>query len=300
MIYKALAIATLIATSMSAAIAQTRTIEHEYSEFDSIVASNDFKVNLVVSDTYATKVVVDDALESYVQCYVKAKTLYIALDEKNIPKDVKKSYKGKNVSDPVLTAVVYMPSIKALTLSDGASFTTTSTIENTDFTLSMTDNCSITNMSVTVNKTAEINLSKKSKIASLYLRADEAVINADGSATLTSEVNAQKVKIANSGSAELTINGESEDASVSLSGGSKLLMTGKADSFKVSGKGSSAKVDAAGLQVKDAVMVFSGATVSIDPSKSLELDLGKGADLTYSDNPEIKIVKIQSASVTRK
>jgi len=181
MIYKALAIATLIATSMSAAIAQTRTIEHEYSEFDSIVASNDFKVNLVVSDTYATKVVVDDALESYVQCYVKAKTLYIALDEKNIPKDVKKSYKGKNVSDPVLTAVVYMPSIKALTLSDGASFTTTSTIENTDFTLSMTDNCSITNMSVTVNKTAEINLSKKSKIASLYLRADEAVINADGS-----------------------------------------------------------------------------------------------------------------------
>jgi len=86
---KSLLAATFAVASMSTlSMAQTRTIEHEYSEFDAISVSDGFKVSFVESDGYSAKFKVNDAFESYVQCYVKAGTLYIGVDDKSIPKEV--------------------------------------------------------------------------------------------------------------------------------------------------------------------------------------------------------------------
>ena len=72
-----------IALTSAVSVAQTRTIEHEYSEFDAISVSDGFKVTLVEKDGYNAKFKVSDALESYLECYVKAGTLYIGLDDKS-------------------------------------------------------------------------------------------------------------------------------------------------------------------------------------------------------------------------
>ena len=47
-------------------------------------------------------------------------------------------------------------------------------------------------------------------------------------------------------------------------------------------------------------MNTSGATVKVSASKEIELDLGKGSEVEYDGDPTVKIVKIQSSSVTRK
>ena len=133
---KSLLAATFAVASMSTlSMAQTRTIEHEYSEFDAISVSDGFKVSFVESDGYSAKFKVNDAFESYVQCYVKAGTLYIGVDDKSIPKEVKKSFKGKNSDDPVLEATVYVPSLKAVTLSDNCTFSCDKDINAPKFTL---------------------------------------------------------------------------------------------------------------------------------------------------------------------
>ena len=49
LINKVLAFATLLIASASFALAQTRTLEHEYSPFDGVVASNGFKVTIAQS-----------------------------------------------------------------------------------------------------------------------------------------------------------------------------------------------------------------------------------------------------------
>ena len=53
---KSLLAATFAVASMSTlSMAQTRTIEHEYSEFDAISVSDGFKVSFVESDGYSAK-----------------------------------------------------------------------------------------------------------------------------------------------------------------------------------------------------------------------------------------------------
>ena len=300
MIKRLLTIATLIVASVMAVSAQTRTIEHEYSEFDSIVASDGFHVNLVKDDSYATKLVVDDALESYVQCYVKAKTLYISLDEKNIPKDLKKSYKGKNNSDPTLVATVYLPSLNSLTLSNDAAVTSNFTLGGEQFSLNLTDNCSISNLVIETTKSVVITTSKKSSAASLKLKTDKLEVNSDGSSVITGEISADVLSVKNAGTSDLTFNGETKEVVVEAAGGAKMLITGKSKTISVTGKGSSGKIDASGLAVEEADLDIAGISVYVDAEKTLKLDLEKSADVQYSGDPNIEIVKILNSSVTRK
>lgn len=297
---KALSSAALIFVASVFVSAQTRTVEHDYSDFDSIVASDGFKVVLVESDAYATKLTIDDALETYVQCYVKAKTLYLSVDEKNIPKDLKKSYKSRNASDPVIKAVVYVPMINSLKLSNNAEFSTDVTMDVENFDLSVTDNSTVNNLKLNVANTATVTVGKKSTVGSLKVQAKDLQVNTDNNAIVTGDFGASRVTVNNGGSAEVTLNGECDDFFVSASGNAKLLVAGKAKTLSVGGKGNQAKVDANGLKVESANLTISGVNVIVDADDTLTLDIEKGSDVVFSGDPDIKIVKISSSSVNRK
>ena len=279
--------------------AQTRTIEHEYSEFDAISVSNGFKVTMVEKSGYNAKFKVSDALESYIQCYVKAGTLYIGIDEKSVPKEVKKSFKGKNSDGPVLEATVYVPALNSVTLNDDCTFSSDGSLNSNDFKLSLSGTSSIANLNVNANS-ASLSVSKKSKLSSINVKAEDKVtVNAEGSATVILEYSAKILEVNNSGSADLAINGQCETSSVCTAGSAKLSLSGKANILNVTGKGGSSKVDAVTMSVDDVNVSLDGAGLTVAPTKTLSLDLGKGASVCYSGDPLIKIVKIQNASVTR-
>lgn len=293
-------IVTLIVASSVCAIAQTRTIEHDYSAFDAIEVSNGFHVTFSQSDDYRAKLVVDDALESYVQCYVKSKTLYILLDDKAIPKDIKKQYKGRNAANPTLNATVYVPVLNSIILNEGTSFSSGQAMQVSDFTLTLGENASASNLNVTA-KSASVSVAKKAKLSSMNIKAeDDVTVSGDGNGSVSLEYTAKKLTVNARGSSEMAINGEaSGKIEVALDNSPKLTLSGKAPVLKITGKGS-AKVDASGLSAEDAVLNFSAADVNVKPSDNLELELGKGASVNYIGNPKVKIVSIQSATVTRK
>lgn len=298
---KSLSVA-ILATALTSALsmAQTRTVEHEYSEFDAISVSDGFKVTMVEKDGYNAKFTVSDALESYIECYVKGGTLYIGIDEKSVPKDVKKSFKAKNADAPVLEAKVYVPSLNSVTLNDDCTFSTDETLKSGKFKMSLSGNSSIANLNVNA-ESAVISVSKKAKLSSFNLKAEDKVtVNAEGNASVVMEYSAKELNVNNSGSADLAINGTCGTASASTAGSAKLSLSGKANSLKVTGKGGSSKIDAASLSVDDVTVSLDGADLTVAPAKNLSLDLGKGAAVSYSGDPKIKIVKIQNASVTRK
>lgn len=289
------------AASMPAlSMAQTRTIEHEYSEFDAISVSDGFKVTMVEKDGYNAKFKVSDALESYLECYVKGGTLYIGIDEKSVPKEVKKSFKGKNVDGPVLEAIVYVPSLNSITLNDDCTFSCDNDLRAGAFKMSLAGNSSISNLNV-VAESAVVSVSKKSKLSSFNVKTDNKLtVNAEGSASAVIEYAAKSLSVNNSGSADLAINGQCGDASVSTAGSAKLSLSGKTGTLKVTGKGGSSKIDALSVSVDDVVVSLDGADLTVAPGKNLSLDLGKGASVCYSGDPKIKIIKIQNATVTRK
>lgn len=300
MIKRLLVAVTLCVASVVSGLAQTRTIEHEYSEFTSIVASNGFHVNLVKDEIYATRLTVDDALESYVQCYVKAKTLYIGLDDKNIPKDLKKSYKGKNASDPTLVVTVYAPSINALTLSTEATFSANYTIAVPSFNLNLSDNCSVNNLSIEAPKSVNLTVAKKANISSVDIKTGRLEVNASGNGIITGQISVDAISVISTNSAEVSFNGNMKNSEINASGSSKILLTGRGDKLAVSGKGVSSKVDASGLSVDEASVDVSGVSVLVNADKTLELNLEKAAEVQYTGDPDIEIVKIQNSSVIRK
>lgn len=298
---KSLCAVILTAASMPAlSLAQTRTIEHEYSEFDAISVSDGFKVTMVEKDGYNAKFKVSDALESYIECYVKGGTLYIGIDEKSVPKEVKKSLKGKNSDEPVLEATVYVSSLNSVTLSDDCTFSCGNDLKSGKFKMDLSGTSSVANLNVNA-ESAVISVSKKAKLSSFNIKVDDKVtVNGDGSATAVIEYSAKTLEINNAGSADLAINGQCNSAAVSTAGSAKLSLSGKAASLKVTGKGGSSKIDATAVSVDDVTVSLDGAELTVNPAKNLSLDLGKGATVNYSGDPKIKIVKIQNSSVIRK
>ena len=145
---RVLCVVILTIASIASAFSQTRTLEHEYGEFEKLDVSGGFHVNLVQDRSYSTRLVVDDILEPYVECYVKSKTLYITLDEKAIPKDIKKSYKGKNSADPVLKVTVYVPGLNSIKLSSNSTLASEFAMESDSFELTMGDNSVLNNLEV--------------------------------------------------------------------------------------------------------------------------------------------------------
>ena len=77
-------------------------------------------------------------------------------------------------------------------------------------------------------------------------------------------------------------------------------LSGKAGSLEVTGKGPSSKVTASMLEVESAKLAVNGVAIEVNPAKNLELDLGKGSEVSYSGNPSVNIVKIQNSTVLRK
>ena len=298
LIYKSVAVVTLIAASAFAGLSQTRTIEHDFSPFDAIEASNGFKVSTSASDSYGVKLTVDDALESYVECYVKAGTLHISLDEKSVPKDLKRQYKGRNSADPTLVTIVYLPTLKSLTLNDDSEFFNSPNFSGDSFSLTLNGASKISGMKV-VAKVVNINLTKNAKLSGANVTSEgDIAVNADGKSSIDMECAAENLLISAAGSSEVNLNAKVEKkVDETIAGSSKTNLTGSAESILVNGKAISAKVEAAGLKVSSAVLSVTGADVNVSPSENIEFDLGRGSQVTYSGNPVIKIDKIQNATV---
>ena len=92
------------------------------SEFNAVNVSDDFEVT-VSRGTYGVRLTVDKELAPYVEVYVRSKVLYISYDEKAVPKEIRKLYRGKGSLTPVFRVVAHTPELQAVTLSDNATLT---------------------------------------------------------------------------------------------------------------------------------------------------------------------------------
>ena len=149
-----------------------------------------------------------------------------------------------------------------------------------------------------ISKSAHIESVKKSNLI-MNVKCDALDFSTDGNAKSRVDFTASSVQFNCAGSSDAVLNGTcSGTFAVNASGSAKALVSGKADVLQAGGKGN-AKVDASALPVKEARMSISGIAVTVNASDQLELDLSRGASVTYSQDPKIKIVSIQNASVTR-
>lgn len=293
------------------ASAQTKEISHDFSHFNSLSVSDGFQISLVKSNSYAATIYVDGPLAEFVEAYVRGKVLHINFNEKAVPKETKKLYKGKNALTSSFRATVYLPDLESIELTDGASLAATDEFDASRFTVNLTDKASIKSLNIRCN-TAEIDLKKNSN-ASLRIQADNKIsavtegnallkvagtaadFSADsaGSSSLTGEVRATaSVTLSSTGSSNMKISTDTDRVFIVTSRSSKLAITGSATNATIKGSNVSS-IDANNFPVVEADVVLSGSSrANVNASELLGVSLTDGSSLYFSGSPQFRITKI--------
>ena len=299
------------AQSLSAQVADR---DIAVSEFNAVNVSDDFDVT-VSRGTYGVSLTVDKELAPYVEVYVRSKTLYIAYDEKSVPKELKKVYKGRGGLTPVFRVRVNTPELQSVSLSDNAILSGADDFVAGDFELTAAGKSQVRNLSVSATS-AKIVL-RKNAIATLNLQTERGVevntdnnanlkltftgkelaLNADGSSVVVADGPTRSLNLMTGGSSQVSVTSDTEKVDLTTEGSSKLTLTGKATEMKVKGSRSSS-VDAFAMPLETVEADLSNSSsVTVSVSKKVEVNLVGGSALYYSGSPEFKIEKIVKSTL---
>lgn len=284
-----------------AASAQTKELHHDFSAFDAIEIENDFYVNVVKSkrnNDYSIEIIADDILVDYIQTYVKNHTLYVGLNKKSLPSDIKKLYKGRKTPNPTLNATVYMASeLAGVTMKGASVLTVEDEVECKEFSIDMSDNSQIKKLSVDAS-TFSIKAANKS-FADIIVYADDIKVEASGSCQLQLEQDSQTLAISAAGSSVVNAEGETLEAALNTNGTSKTALVGKTDVLSVTGAGASF-VDAINFKAAECSVKLSGSCKVVEAAtESLHIDIAGNSTLVFDGDPAIDIINVKSSTIQR-
>jgi len=250
-----------------------------------------------------------------VEVYVRSRTLFISYDEKAVPKELKKQYKGKGSLTPVFRVMAYTPELESVTLADNAVLAGVQEFVASKFELTAAGKSQVRNLSVTA-PSAKIVL-RKNAIATLNLTTERGVevntdnnanlkltftgkelaLNADGSSVVVAEGPTTGLNLMTGGSSQVTVTSDTEKVDLTTEGSSKLTLTGKAVEMKVTGSRSST-VDALAMPLERVeANLANSSSVTVTVSKKVIANLVGGSALFYSGTPEFQIEKIVKSTL---
>lgn len=282
-------------------------------EFTMVSANGDFEVTLS-KGSYGVRLTTDKNLTPYVQVYVRSNTLYLTYDEKSVPKDIKKLYKGKNASQPVFRAVVSMPQLNGINLDDNVILSSTEAFYGSDVVITLTDKAQVRNLNVQGNSiTVDM---KKNSQAALTLTADKKMeVTTDDKAILKLAEKAREITLNAKGSSDNALSGEGEILNLNLSekttsnvnhrtknavlnvgGSSKLILNGSGEYLEVKG-GKNAEVEAVAFPVKTMKAELDGGKVNVAVEKELNVTLLGGSSLFFTGSPTLIVNKIVKSTL---
>lgn len=282
-------------------------------EFTMVSANGDFEVTLS-KGSYGVRLTTDKNLTPYVQVYVRSNTLYLTYDEKSVPKDIKKLYKGKNASQPVFRAVVSMPQLNGIELNDNVILSSAEAFYGSDIVISLTDKAQVRNLTVQGNSIT-VNM-KKNAQAALTLTADKKMeVTTDDKAILKLAEKAREITLNAKGNSDNALSGEGEILNLNLSekttsnvshrtknavlnvgGSSKLILTGTGEYLEVKG-GKNAEVEAVAFPVKTMKAELDGGKVNVAVEKELNVTLLGGSSLFFTGSPTLIVNKIVKSTL---
>ena len=289
----------IFALGLAAAYAPAQTkSSHDFSSFDALEVDYDFNVRVADSRDYSVSMSIENDLKDYVQAYVKNHTLYLSLDEKKLPSDLRKRYRGRRSASPVLDVTVYTPeALGSIKMKGSSSLAVDFDVECRDFVLDLSENARVTKLVVDADDIS-VTMAGKS-VADVSLFADNIKLNVAGSSKLTVEQDSQKIEFVAGGSAQIDAEGETVDAQLTTSGASKVTLKGKTNTLSVNGS-SSSSIDALSFKTAECTARLSNSCKLYEAaSEILHIDISGNSTLVFDGNPEIDIINVKSSTVQR-
>lgn len=271
----------------------------EYESFNNVKVSDDFIVKLVSADKYMVRTTVDGRIESYVKAYVQNGTLYISLDRKSFPSDLKKALRVKGAPAPILEVEISFPSLESMEMGGNSILHRSDVLYTESFKLTVNDKARVDKIYVDCN-TAEVILSKNA-YADVETRASEMLyVIASNSSKAVVKQAGKNLKIDAAGSSEVSAIAEVDHINVLTSSMSSVILSpGTADSMTVSAVGSS-KIDAEAVSVSKASMSQSGTSrCYVNVSDTLKVNLTGNSLLSFKEKPYIDVERIVSSTLIK-
>lgn len=271
----------------------------EYESFNNVKVSDDFIVKLISADKYMVRTTVDGRIESYVKAYVQNGTLYISLDRKSFPSDLKKALRVKGAPAPILEVEISFPSLESIEMGGNSILHRSDVIYSEYFKLTVNEKARVDKIYVDCN-TAEVILSKNA-YADVETRASEMLyVIASNSSKAVVKQAGKNLKIDAAGSSEVSAIAEVDHINVLTSSMSSVILSpGTADSMTVSAVGSS-KIDAEAVSVSKASMSQSGTSrCYVNVSDTLKVNLTGNSLLSFKEKPYIDVERIVSSTLIK-
>lgn len=263
--------------------------------FDTVIASGEFELIFRYNEKCSVDWTVDEKLQDYVEVYVRGSSLNFSYNAKNLPKEVKAQFKGKNAQKPIFRGVIYAPSLSSITITDNVTFDASgSTITTDSFALDMAGNTKVTNLSVSAKK-ATVTMVKNAT-AVLDFGADEITMNLKDKAVVNMKQDSDRIDIIAEASTSIKAQGDTKDAALTLSRNAKATLLGSAENLSTNTSGN-AQFDGTGFKVSNASVVASNSDVYVNAADTLSLDIKSGAKVYFMETPTVKIVGVASSSV---
>lgn len=310
------AAAAIAAILASAAALPAQTVEQvKEGEFNAVnITNGNFDVSFVPSDKYSVKIVVDELIADFVSSSLRDQAVYVAYDSKNLPKEVKKVYRGPKKIDPVLQVIISAPSLQELYLSDGSTFTGAGALTTDKFDLTLVDNAKVNSLNVIAENVGV--LLKKKASAVMDVSASNALTvstegssnarisgkfgsimtTSAGSSTISLEGASEEIEVKSSETSQTTINSETRKVRIESANSSRVALTGSASEMEINGK-NNASVDVRNIKVDEVTIKANSANVTVGPKKKLNLELTGGASCYYDGEPQFTISKIVKSTL---
>lgn len=267
--------------------------------FNCLSVAGNFSVSLVRGADYRALVSVEDGYMDYVVCSVTGNVLTIGLDERRVPSEVKRQYRGKGTPDPVFSAIIYVPElVQSVTLMDKSVLCDTEDVfDKAKVVFELKDNASARQMDLS-SQCVRISMQNKStadfKVSCKLLEAETF-----NSSSLTMDAVSEDSSYSLQGSSRIVAKCRGSRVGIKTKSNSNMTLVGSGDSITYDLSGTS-EVNALDFEVPDAkITMTSVCLLSQAAYKTMTLNLNGGSAVFFRNDPQVTIENIKSSTVSR-
>ena len=281
----------------------------ETGDFTALSATGNFEITLEEGPC-AVRLQADDALLPYIVVSVKDSVLFIEYDEKAVPKEVKKIYRGRNAPIPFMKASVSSPFLNGITASQNAVISGNGTLVADSIEITLTDKARVKDLKVEANY-ALLRLNKNCQATMNVDSASQLELSLDGSSLLKLQYKTRNLLMYQVGNASCILNGDCSTATFSIGGSAQcrsahkgnvmVLEAGGTADIKLTGEMGDltlkadrmAKMDCLEMKTMRVKANLTGWTHAyVNAQEFLSVDLSGSSALYYTGIPAIQVGKI--------
>ena len=278
------ALTPALAANETPADANMQTKTYALDNFDGLVVSWIYHVELTKASGYKVEVEAPDFVIPYLQVKVRGGNLVLSVS--NLPGDVRRKIERGNYR---VSATVTMPELNCVEMSGASRLLSMGEFETPHFTMELSGASSLKELQMKTNM-ADIRCSGASKYQ-MTGSVKTAKIGLSGAAKGTMESDGDDLTVDLSGSGKLDLTGVYGKADLELSGAAHIHVKGALDTVRLSSSGA-AKTDLTDCPAKVVDVELSGASstriVALD---ELGVRLSGAASCYYKAGDNLKITE---------